>query len=42
MADRHLHAPWEAGLLFSDYPPPIVDHAARREEALARFKSARS
>ena len=39
--DRHLHAPWEAGLLFSDYPQPIVDHAERREEALDRYQDAR-
>ncbi|MGH0031956.1 MAG: cryptochrome/photolyase family protein [Myxococcota bacterium] len=39
--DRHVHSPWEAGLLFSDYPPPIVDHAERREEALARFEAVR-
>ncbi len=38
--DRHVHAPWESGLL-CDYPPPIVDHAERRELALARFTRAR-
>jgi deoxyribodipyrimidine photo-lyase len=38
--DAHVHAPWEAGLP-ADYPPPIVDHAERRELALERFGSAR-
>jgi deoxyribodipyrimidine photo-lyase len=38
--DPHVHAPWESGLP-TDYPPPIVDHAERRELALDRFKSAR-
>jgi len=23
----------------ADYPPPIVDHAAERDEALRRYKS---
>jgi deoxyribodipyrimidine photo-lyase len=36
-----LHAPWEASLLASDYPAPIVDHAERRELALERFREAR-
>jgi deoxyribodipyrimidine photolyase len=35
-----VHAPWEAKLP-ADYPPPIVDHAERRELALERFGSAR-
>jgi deoxyribodipyrimidine photo-lyase len=39
--DDLVHRPWEAGSLFSDYPPPIVDHAERREEALARYREAR-
>jgi deoxyribodipyrimidine photo-lyase len=38
--NKHVHAPWEAKLP-SDYPPPIVDHAERRELALERFGSAR-
>jgi deoxyribodipyrimidine photo-lyase len=41
VADAHLHAPWEADRPPADYPPPIVDHAARREIALERFRSAR-
>lgn len=36
----HVHAPWESGLP-GDYPPPIVDHAERRELALERFSTAR-
>jgi len=38
--DRYVHAPWQ-GSLPRGYPPPIVDHAERRETALARFRSAR-
>jgi len=38
--DAHVHAPSEAELP-ADYPPPIVDHAERRELALERFGSAR-
>ena len=38
--DAHVHAPWECGLP-PGYPPPIVDHAERRELALERFRSAR-
>ncbi len=37
-----LHAPWKAVPRPADYPPPIVDHGARREQALARFRRARS
>jgi deoxyribodipyrimidine photo-lyase len=36
---RHIHAPWTVGADL-DYPPPIVDHAAARERALALFRSA--
>jgi deoxyribodipyrimidine photo-lyase len=38
--DPHVHAPWESGLP-DGYPPPIVDHAERRELALERFTNAR-
>jgi deoxyribodipyrimidine photo-lyase len=38
--DRHVHAPWE-GRRPASYPPPIVDHAERRAEALARYRAAR-
>ncbi|MDW3218767.1 MAG: deoxyribodipyrimidine photo-lyase [Acidimicrobiales bacterium] len=46
---KQIHAPWEippldlasAGLtLGADYPAPIVDHAAAREETLAVYKRA--
>jgi deoxyribodipyrimidine photo-lyase len=49
--DRQIHAPWQVapaileakGLVIGrDYPPPIVDHAAARNAALALFKSARN
>jgi deoxyribodipyrimidine photo-lyase len=40
--DAQVHSPWEAGPPFrGDYPPPVVDHAERREEALARYREAR-
>ena len=32
-----VHEPWLTPLLAPDYPAPIVDHAAERNEALARF-----
>jgi deoxyribodipyrimidine photo-lyase len=38
--DPHAHAPWESGLP-GEYPPPIIDHAERRELALERFSDAR-
>jgi deoxyribodipyrimidine photo-lyase len=38
--DLHVHAPWESTLP-SGYPPPLFDHAERRELALERFASAR-
>jgi len=37
----HVHSPWEADRPPSDYPPPIVDHAERREIALERFSDVR-
>ncbi|MBB4659140.1 cryptochrome/photolyase family protein [Parvularcula dongshanensis] len=45
---KHVHAPWDAladvlkkagVVLGKDYPEPIVEHAARRDEALARYKA---
>ena len=45
---RYVHEPWtapekalaEAGVtLGEDYPAPIVDHAERRDEALARYRA---
>lgn len=43
VAGAAVHEPWKvAGDLFSggaaDYPAPIVDHAAERDEALARYQ----
>lgn len=35
--DAAIHAPWEQPLLGSVYPPPIVDHAAARDRALASY-----
>jgi deoxyribodipyrimidine photo-lyase len=35
------HQPWLAPRPPADYPPPIVDHAARRRAALERFRRAR-
>jgi len=36
---KHVHMPWTLGMLApTEYPAPIVDHAAEREEALARYK----
>jgi deoxyribodipyrimidine photo-lyase len=37
--DPHVHAPWAYGLP-AGYPPPIIDHAERRELALERYRSA--
>ncbi len=37
---RAVHRPWEAPLVAPDYPPPIVDHAERRQLALARYRDA--
>jgi deoxyribodipyrimidine photo-lyase len=36
------HQPWEQPLFAGDgYPAPIVDHAAERDEALARLEATR-
>ena len=36
--DEHLHEPWQApGGVPPGYPERIVDHAAERKEALARY-----
>ena len=36
---KHVHEPWTLGLLApADYPGPMVDHSAEREEALLRYK----
>jgi deoxyribodipyrimidine photo-lyase len=41
LSGAHVHAPWEAPKLPDAYPPPIVDHAERREIAIERFAEAR-
>jgi deoxyribodipyrimidine photo-lyase len=45
VGDKHIHRPHElAGSLLapSDYPLPIVDHHAERDEALARYSRMRA
>lgn len=37
-----VHEPWKLPGAARGYPPPIVDHAAERREALARYSEARS
>ncbi|HVH05422.1 MAG TPA: FAD-binding domain-containing protein, partial [Myxococcota bacterium] len=39
--DDFVHAPWRAESPPRDDPAPIVDHAARRAEALRRYDAAR-
>jgi deoxyribodipyrimidine photo-lyase len=36
-----VHEPWEMPHPPADYPPPLVDHAAERREALARLAALR-
>lgn len=38
----HIHQPWKLKSAQLDYPPPIVEHRAARERALAAFQTARS
>ncbi|GAB4202704.1 MAG: deoxyribodipyrimidine photo-lyase [Roseiflexaceae bacterium] len=49
--ERYIHAPWtmppdeqrRAGVQIGrDYPAPVVDHAARRDRALAMYRAARA
>ncbi len=43
LRDREIHEPWRrAAGAPSGYPPPIVEHAHERLEALSRYKSATS
>ncbi|HET7476333.1 MAG TPA: deoxyribodipyrimidine photo-lyase [Dermatophilaceae bacterium] len=43
LAGAAVHEPWRAGDGYAHgYPPPIVDHAAEREEALRRYARARA
>ena len=39
--EKYIHEPWTAPTAPSDYPHPIVDHAAARERTLNAFKTAR-
>ena len=41
VAPKHVHEPWMAPSPPGDYPPPIVDHAEERREALARYEQIR-
>ncbi len=38
---RHVHEPWQLDEAPADYPPPIVDHAEERREALRRYDAIR-
>ncbi len=43
LSDRSIHAPWtEKAGAPAGYPAPIVDHAAERREALARYDRLKS
>lgn len=43
VATRWIHRPWDApGGLPMGYPPPIVDHAEERLEALRRYEAVRA
>jgi deoxyribodipyrimidine photo-lyase len=42
---RDIHEPWQSASLpldAGDYPGPIVDHKAERDEALSRYQAAKS
>jgi deoxyribodipyrimidine photo-lyase len=38
---RHVHEPWTMAQPPADYPPPLVDHAEERQEALRRHAQMR-
>jgi deoxyribodipyrimidine photo-lyase len=40
--DQAIHEPWTLEAPPDGYPPPVVDHALERGEALARYATARS
>jgi len=42
LGPREIHEPWKVPMRAPDYPPPIVDHAERRELALERYRDARA
>ena len=37
LAVADIHEPWLLGQPPADYPPPLVDHAEERQEALRRL-----
>ncbi len=39
---KFVHQPWMMAGGTQEYPPPLVDHAERRTEALRRYKTARN
>lgn len=39
--DRFVHEPWQLDQPPGGYPPPMVDHAAERREALRRYEAIR-
>jgi deoxyribodipyrimidine photo-lyase len=40
---RYVHEPWRApGGVPAGYPEPIVEHAAERQVALARYEAVRA
>ena len=41
LENRWIHQPWNAPAPPCGYPPPVVDHATAREEALAAFAALR-
>jgi len=41
LSGKAVHRPWDSPMLSGGYPAPVVDHAERREEALARYRDAR-
>jgi deoxyribodipyrimidine photo-lyase len=38
--DKYIHEPWKMNTPPADYPAPIVDHKAAREQTLAVYKAA--
>ena len=41
LSGARAHRPWESPLEAPEYPAPIVDHAAARLRAVARYREAR-
>lgn len=39
LSGKEIHEPWTLATPPADYPSPIVDHAAEREESLARYRA---